>query len=216
VAFRDAISAPPGRRIFSITFDDGFRSIESWAYQILTELDIPATVFVPTEYVGRATPMSWPGIDQWVDTEHSHELHPLDWDQLRFLDRAGWEVGSHTVSHARLTTLSDEALRHELGASLAKCEDEVQQPCSSIAYPYGDVDPRVARAAAAAGYRFGAALPARLHAPRSLEWPRVGVYHIDGDRRFALKTSPLGRRLRSSPVGSVLRRAMEPRHARVT
>jgi hypothetical protein len=104
-----------------------------------------------------------------------------------------------------LTALEDQALEHELGSSRAVCEQRLGRPCLSIAYPYGDVDDRVARAARAAGYAAGAALPARLRGRRPMMWPRVGVYRPDTRRRFALKVSPAARRLRTwRPVAAVL------------
>ena len=70
------------------------------------------------------------------------------------------------------------------------------RPCTSVAYPYGDVDARVIRAAAAAGYEAGAALPERQHPASALAWPRIGVYPVDVPWRFRLKSAPLVRRLR--------------------
>jgi hypothetical protein len=87
-------------------------------------------------------------------------------------------------------------LARELRASRAACERELGQECTSLAYPYGDVDHRVVEAAAAAGYAAGAALPARPTGQSALAWPRVGVYNIDSLRRFRLKVSPAVRSLR--------------------
>jgi peptidoglycan/xylan/chitin deacetylase (PgdA/CDA1 family) len=70
------------------------------------------------------------------------------------------------------------------------------RPCRSIAYPYGDVDARVIAAARAAGYDVGASLPKRFGSRDPLDWPRVGVYHVDDLRRFKLKVSRLTRLLR--------------------
>ena len=83
--------------------------------------------------------------------------------------------------------------------------------CTSVAYPYGDVDARVVAAAAAAGYRAGAALPKQWPATPydPLEHPRVGIWHRDRRPRFALKTSPLVRRARVA-VQQRWRRAERP------
>jgi peptidoglycan/xylan/chitin deacetylase (PgdA/CDA1 family) len=68
----------------------------------------------------------------------------------------------------------------------------------SLAYPYGDCDERVVAAAGRAGYRVAAALSSRLGSPRPLEWPRVGIYYGDDERRFRVKVSPVVRRLRTT------------------
>src|SRR5439155_25811028 len=118
-----------------------------------------------TDWPDRDGPMSWPGISQWVRTEHEEELRCLSWDQLRHLADDGWEVGSHTRSHPRLPELDDVALAEELAASRTRCEERLGRACPSIAYPYGAVDERVVDAAGRAGYRFGFSLPQAFHPP---------------------------------------------------
>jgi len=200
VRFCEATERPAGRTV-AITFDDGYRSVLDLGLPILKELGWPATIFVPTDFIGSERPMSWPGIDRWLHGEHAHELSPLSWAQLELLAKAGWEVGSHTCSHPRLTQLDPDSLRRELSESRAACEAHLEGPCLSLAYPYGDVDERVVSATAAAGYRCAAALPARPHAELPLRWPRIGVYHKDRRARFALKVSPPVRRLRRARAG---------------
>jgi hypothetical protein len=36
-----------------------------------------ATVFVPTDHVGSETPMSWPGIERWLEGPLAAELTPI-------------------------------------------------------------------------------------------------------------------------------------------
>lgn len=200
--FADAVSRPPAARTVAITFDDAYRSVLELAFPILERLGLPGTVFVPTRFAGRDEPMAWPGIDGWLHGPHENELYPLDWQQLGELAAAGWEIGSHTVSHPKLTKLDDDSLAAQLRESKAACEEALGLSCASIAYPYGDIDARVLRATREAGYSFGAALPEAFHVPRALEWPRVGVYHADAAWRVRLKCSRPMRGLRSSPRGS--------------
>ena len=54
----------------AITFDDGYRSVLELALPILEELGVPATLFVPTDYIGSERPMSWPGIERWTGGQH--------------------------------------------------------------------------------------------------------------------------------------------------
>lgn len=199
-SFHRAVSDPPAPRTLAVTFDDAYRSVLTIAAPILARLGLVGTVFVPTSFAGSSDPMSWDGIDQWVPGPFAHELIPMSWAELRELADAGWEVGSHTCTHPRLTQLDDDALRLELADSRAECERELDVACPSIAYPYGDHDDRVVRATAAAGYESAAILPTRLNRPEPLRWPRVGIYHADSPREFRLKISPTIRRLRASPL----------------
>jgi peptidoglycan/xylan/chitin deacetylase (PgdA/CDA1 family) len=198
VTFTEAVSAPHGARVLAVTFDDAYRSVLELARPILDHFGLSASVFVPTDCIGATGALSWPGIDRWLGGEYEKELTPMSWAELRSLTAAGWEIGSHTGSHPHLTQLDDAALDDELERSKAACEQHLSGPCTSLAYPYGDVDARVMAATARAGYTAAAALPRRLHAAEPLKWPRIGVYHVDDDRRFRMKASPSLRRLRQS------------------
>jgi len=205
--FHRAVTAPQGPRTVVVTFDDGYRSVYRHARAPLERLGVVATVFVVTDCVDGAVPMSWPGIEAWGRGPDAGELVPMTWDELGELASAGWEIGSHTATHPHLTQCDDVTLERELRSSRERIEERLQRPCWSLAYPYGDVDERVATAAADAGYVTACTLPDRLHPPSPLLWPRVGVWHSDTDARFRMKVSPGFRRLRGSPAWGMVARA---------
>lgn len=211
--FHEAITLPPAPKTVAVTFDDAYRSVLELALPILSRLRLPATVFVPTRFADSGEPMAWPGIDEWLGGPHEDELVPLSWDELCGLADQGWEVGSHTRTHPRLTRLGDGELEYELRGSREDCEAALGRPCPSIAYPYGDHDRRVVAAARDVGYSAGATLPARLHDASPMRWPRIGVFGVDHSLRFRAKVSPALRSLRSSAAWeTVLRlRGSEPR-----
>ena len=182
--FSDALTAPRAEKTVVITFDDACRSVFEHALPVLSRFGLPATVFVPTDYAGTDTPMGWAGFDRWLGTPHEPELACMSWDTLSALADAGWEVGSHTHSHPRLATVGDAPLEGELRESRATIEERLQRPCHSIAYPYGDCDARIAEAARAAGYGFGAVLYSHSTPRLPLQWPRVGVYRGDTSDRI--------------------------------
>lgn len=213
VTFSDAVTGRARGRRVAVTFDDAYRSVLTRARPILDELGWPATVFVPTDFPARGEPMRWPGVSQWIGTPHEHELIPMSWDELRELRGATWEIGSHSRSHPHLTALPDDELAEELIGAKRACERELGH-CSSIAYPYGDVDDRVIAAARDAGYETGAGLPAGRHVRSQLAWPRVGVYHLD-DRRFRHKASRVARGIQSTRAAGAVR-SVAQRRARHT
>ncbi|HET8976821.1 MAG TPA: polysaccharide deacetylase family protein, partial [Solirubrobacteraceae bacterium] len=204
VRFTELVEATGPGRLAAITFDDAFLSVFALALPILQRLGVPATLYVPTDYIDTGGLLQWPGIDGWLAGPDEPELTPMSWAQVATLAEAGWEIGSHTGSHPRLTQLNDGALESELTRSKEVCEGRLGASCLSVAYPYGDVDARVAAAAARVGYRTGAALPAKLDGQDPLRWPRIGVYRVDDDRRFRLKVSPVLMGLRRSPAWNVL------------
>ncbi len=203
--FTEAVSSQPGGRVMAITFDDAFRSVIELALPILDGLGLCATVFAPTDFIGADGPLRWAGIDGWLNGPDERELTPMSWAELRTLQEAGWEIGSHTGSHPHLTRIDDRTLADELERSKAACERQLGGRCTSLAYPYGDVDERVVAATARAGYSAGAGLPeGRLGSRDVFIWPRIGIYRPDDQRRFRLKVSPAVRRLRGSPASAFL------------
>lgn len=212
--FHDAVHEPGGAPALALTFDDAYRSVIELAFPIMQRLGVPGTVFVPTDHAGRERPMSWPGIDHWVGGPHEAELLPMNWDELRALQDAGWEVGSHTCSHPYLTRLADAELERELVASRERCAAELGRPCRSLAYPYGDHDDRVVAATAAAGYTAACTVPALLQEGDPLRHPRIGLYHDESPLSFRVKMSPVVRGLRRSPLGPPVVRAARAVRAR--
>ena len=188
VTFSELV-AGPSRAAVAITFDDANANVFELAYPVLAEVGAPATVFVPTRYPSTDECLAWPGLDHWIGTRYERELRCMSWTQLGELAANGWEVGSHTVSHPRLTQLDDARLLEELRDSRRSCEDRLGYPCRAIAYPYGDYDGRVTAAARQAGYGIGASVPTRPTRRRELAWPRIGVFRGDGPVRFRVKAS---------------------------
>jgi peptidoglycan/xylan/chitin deacetylase (PgdA/CDA1 family) len=197
-----ALQEDAPRRAMAVTFDDAYVSILEAGLPILERLGMPATVFVPTGPASAGGLMDWSELARWVGGEHEHELRCMSWEQLRSLLEQGWEIGSHTATHPHLTEIGAERASSELRDSRAACEEELQRPCHSLAYPFGSYDATVLDLAAAAGYRTAVTLDERIAAPlrgrRRLEVPREAIYRSTGWVTFAAKTSRLVRRVRVS------------------
>lgn len=204
--FWETVHRPPAPHVFAVTFDDGWVSVLRHGFPVLDRLDVPATVFVASSLVDtHEQPLRGAVIDPWQDTPHRDELYCLSWAELHELAGRGWEIGAHSMTHPLLTRLDDEALGRELRGSKDRCEEMLGVPCRTMAYPTGDFDERVERAAEAAGYEAAAALPRRFTVPpRRLAWPRVSIQRGDGDLAFRVKASPLVRSLRSTALWPLL------------
>jgi peptidoglycan/xylan/chitin deacetylase (PgdA/CDA1 family) len=196
--FSEAVLRPPADKTLAVTFDDGFASVFERAEPILSALGLVATVFVPTSFMSAEQELRWEGIESWQLSPDAQELRCMSWDALGQLADRGWEIGSHTHTHPHLGRLSDHALREELHESREQVSQHLGRPCHTVAYPYGEVDTRIAATAQQVGYLAGACLSHSLAARGPHLWPRVGVFHDDVDIRFRLKVSPLTRSLRAS------------------
>ena len=160
-------------RVIGLTFDDGFASVVEVAAPLLAERGLRATVFCVADHVG--------GSSDWASQPPSIPRLPLaDADALSTLAAAGWEIGSHGLSHEPLIRLAPERRRHELEASRLKLEDMIGVSVCAFAYPYGAVTATSEVELRTAGY--SAACTTRI-APlgpstNALALPRVDAHYL--------------------------------------
>ena len=178
-------------RVFHVTFDDAYRDIAA-ALDFIKSLGGSATIFAATAFADDGAPLAVPELEDEVRA-HPERLLTMNWDELRGLVARGFEVGSHTVSHPHLPSLSDDELDAELLGSKLRCEEELGVPCRYLAYPYGEHDDRVRAAARRAGYVAAFALHGQNPRADPFAVPRVDLYRNDGRAVETIKTSPLRR-----------------------
>jgi peptidoglycan/xylan/chitin deacetylase (PgdA/CDA1 family) len=197
---------PAGRHAF-LTFDDGFADTVTTALPLMSERALRGMVFVLPGHLDSGAPLDWPEVAGEAARRPSL-MRSMNWPMLETLVEAGWEVGSHTVSHPRLTDLPDEQLAQELLDSRRAVEARLGR-CAMLAYPFGAWDDRVARAAAAAGYSFAFTLPFGGQATATrMSIPRVTIDDRDTPWRFRAKLSGVGRTALFSPLRPMVRRAL--------
>jgi peptidoglycan/xylan/chitin deacetylase (PgdA/CDA1 family) len=117
--------------------------------------------------------------------------------EVKAVAAAGFEIGFHTRRHPVLPGLDDAALDHALVEGRAELEELTGGGISSISYPAGKADGRVATAARAAGYRLGYTVEHVPVRPDSdpLLIPRVYSLH-QSVGHFALRVARL---IRTAP-----------------
>lgn len=126
-----------------ITFDDAYANFHDVAWPLLRERGLPATLYVPVDYVdGGDTPI------------RGRSIQPCTWDQLREMAADGLDIGSHTCSHPDLRALDGPALEREIAGSRAILEERLGVPVRTFCYPRG-LHTRAARAAVGAAYALG-------------------------------------------------------------
>ena len=103
---------------------------------------------------------------------------PMNWFQAQLLHDGGMEIGSHTMSHARLTTLPVEEAHVELEQSRTLLGEKLGGTVDLLAYPAGDHNRDVIDLAIEAGYE--AAFTTESGAVRAGDDPlalrRIGVW----------------------------------------
>lgn len=166
----------------AVTFDDAFRSVRENAVPALERHGIPATIFVPTGYLGRQ-----PG---WkMETTGDREETVMSGDEIAGLPKDLIAIGSHTIDHPHLTQLSDAEVVDQLTRSRATLEALLGRTIDTLAFPYGDHDARVVERARAAGYRFVYTVAPQAITPgdRGISRGRTAADPADSPNLFALK-----------------------------
>ena len=158
---------PPPPRSLAITFDDGYRDNLVHAWPVLRRRRYAATLFAVSGHVGDRS--VW---DQGVGMGPRRLMTAAE---LVKLDRGGFRVESHGVSHADLRTVSATVAVEELSASRRGLEAVLGRPVDLFAYPYGHDDPTTRQLAAEAGYRAAFATRWGLNTPAT---PRFGLRRI--------------------------------------
>lgn len=136
----------PGRPVI-IAIDDAFEETYTQAYPILEEFGFQATLNVIVNYIG---------IPPYMNAEMLGELVG-----------AGWEIGSHSRTHADLSKSTDPIA--EICASKHDLEELLGAPVLTFAYPYGVSNPYLSGIVKDCGYTTGGGVgPYIDHAARSV------------------------------------------------
>jgi peptidoglycan/xylan/chitin deacetylase (PgdA/CDA1 family) len=180
-----ALNARDARGLVGVTFDDGYEDFLDVAVPTLEKLRFSATVFVVAGMLGSEN--TW---------EHSGgprpQLRLLGADGVREVSERGMEIGSHSVTHLRLSGLDSETLLREVGDSRQMLGEIVNAPVEGFSYPYGAVDGPAVRAARKAGYVYAVATKKQVECGLH-DWPRTYVGEKDSPLRLGVK-------LRVSPI----------------
>lgn len=103
--------------MFTLDFDDGFASAYQNALPVVTAAGYKSTWFIITGSLGQSGYMTR--------------------DQVVALDKAGQEIGAHTISHPNLATLSLDKQKIEIRGSQDYLTGLLGHTPSAFAYPYG-------------------------------------------------------------------------------
>ena len=119
-----------------ITFDDGYSDNYDLAEPILSESNIPFSVFVTANYINK---------NSFLSSKNLKILSTKD----------NVTIGAHGLNHLQLATLNDIKLYDELYTCKKKLEELIQKEVFSISYPHGSIDMRVRDIAEKVGFTIG-------------------------------------------------------------
>lgn len=111
----------PKKPYVVLTFDDGYASHYTEAFKLMSKHDMPGFAAVPTGHVG---------------TKGNMNL-----EQMQEMKKGGWEFGSHSKDHTKLTNLSRlEAEEQIVDAKQWLIDNGFETGAQYIAYPQGKYD----------------------------------------------------------------------------
>jgi peptidoglycan/xylan/chitin deacetylase (PgdA/CDA1 family) len=177
------LKAGDAHRCVAITFDDGYLDNATNALPILQEYGFRATCFVVSGRIG--------SFNAWdEDSVDSSEPLMTTGDLGKWVE-AGFEIGSHTCTHANLVNLSKEAVMEELVNSRQTLHALTGSAIAAFCYPYGSYNSETLWCAARAGYQVAVSVRrGRAHRhDNPLALPRLSVNGKKGLLKFLLKAS---------------------------
>jgi FkbM family methyltransferase len=99
--------------------------------------------------------LTWAGLTRTGRTTH----RVVNAQQLKLLaSSASFEIGSHSITHTRLSALSPQQQQYEIQESKQQLESIIKKPVRLFSYPYGgleDITKETGRILAGAGYDAG-------------------------------------------------------------
>lgn len=120
----------PLEQAVTFTFDDAFVSIREIILPLMQTYEFPFSVFVPVDHVGDH--------NAWDAPSAAEGINIMDWDQLRdLLAEPLVTLGSHTLSHRSLGSLTAAETELEISASKKKLESELGIKIHYFAFPFG-------------------------------------------------------------------------------
>jgi len=181
----------PSRPIL-LTFDDGYADFYSDALPLLAARGYASTLYMITGQV--------------LDNRSLSNQRPrfLSWAELREIDAAGVEIGSHSETHPQLDVLTHAHAHAEIQTSKAVLQAQLGHDVRSFAYPYGYHGPAVRRLVIAAGYRSACAVKEALSASDDDIYALSRILIRADTRVPQLHALLTGGKLRVAPTGEQL------------
>jgi len=110
--------------VMTLTFDDGHKTVLTDAVPLLESYGLTATAYI---------------VPAWTSLDPDEYM---TWDDIALVQEAGWEIGSHSMTHPDLTEVDPYDLDWEIGQSQAELRSR-GFPADSFSLPHEAYDETV-------------------------------------------------------------------------
>lgn len=162
-------------RLVGLTFDDGYENFLHTAVPILNSFGFSATVFVCGGMLGMEN--TW---------DERPRMKLLGAEGIREAAKRGMEIGSHGMSHIKLSGLQATRLEEEVVKSRRVLSEVLDEAVEGFCYPYGSVDRAVTQVVHQGGYAYACACWTQVEGG-IYDLPRPPVWEIDNPLILSLK-----------------------------
>jgi len=146
ISISDALEGNTRRKnCFVISFDDAYEGALIHALPIMKKHGFSAIVFIVADLLGQR--------NNWCHGEDTTMEPLMTRTQVEEWLSAGFEIGAHTLTHPRLTSIPLLKAKNEIAGSKRKLEDLFGVPVRHFAYPWGDYNSAVMDLVEEAGFR---------------------------------------------------------------
>lgn len=199
------------KKVFVVTFDDGYRDNYLFAFPILQKYNIKATIFLVTDLLDTSKYLYF--TDALMPYEFSDIDRSLTLEQIQKMSDYGIEFGSHTLTHARLDAIELAEAEQEIYQSKKKLEQYLNCEVKSFCYPYGALNNDVAELVRKSGYCCAVVTPSRSEINETtFTLHRSGVYQSDSLFKFRLKCTKLFYAIRKTNLWFLLKYEFNPKN----
>ena len=170
-SFAGKTTLPPNS--VAITFDDGYCSNYDYALPILERYNVPAIIYVATQY---------------IDTgKGAKDLPACSWSQLiQLADHPLITIGGHTVSHPKLSQLPNDQALEEIIIGKQQLQNRLGKIINHFAYPKGAYHRGTPQLVSTAGFQSAVTVRPGLITSADIDIFRIPRIAIDDKVPFAV------------------------------